>query len=88
MTGAFPDTARSKEKSMAFVKEREGIMKGPLSQTDLNDLLLLATGAKKSGLLRLSPGKETVELFLVEGEIIHATCPIGEGEMAHLYPVT
>lgn len=71
---------------MAFVKEREGIMKGTLSQIGLNDLLLLATGAKKAGLLRLSRGKETVEVFLVEGKIIHATCPIAEGRWLYSTP--
>ena len=63
-------------------------MQGTLSQISLNDILLLATEGKKSGLLRLSRGKEVVELFLVEGDIIHATCPVGEGEKALLYPVT
>lgn len=63
-------------------------MQGSLSQINLNDILLLATGGKKSGLLRLSRGKEAVEVFFSEGAIIHATCPIGEGEKALLYPVT
>jgi hypothetical protein len=63
-------------------------MEGNLSQISLNDILLLATGGKKSGVLKLQRGKETVEVFFNEGEIIHATCPIGEGEKALLYPVT
>jgi Domain of unknown function (DUF4388) len=63
-------------------------MQGNLSQISLNDLLLLATGGKKSGVLKLSRGKETVELYLNAGEIVHATCPIGDGEKALLYPVT
>ena len=63
-------------------------MQGNLSQISLNDILLLATGAKKSGVLKLSRGKETVEIYLVDGSIIHATCPIGDGEKALLYPVT
>lgn len=63
-------------------------MQGNLSQISLNDLLLLATGGKKSGVLKLSRGKETVEVFLSDGDILHATCPIGEGEKALLYPVT
>ncbi|HEU4344349.1 MAG TPA: DUF4388 domain-containing protein [Candidatus Binatia bacterium] len=63
-------------------------MQGNLSQISLNDILLLATGAKKSGVLKLSRGKETVEVFLVDGSIVHATCPIGDGEKALLYPVT
>jgi len=63
-------------------------MQGNLSQISLNDILLLAIGGKKSGMLKLTKGKETVEFYLTEGEIIHATCPIGEGEKALLYPVT
>ncbi len=63
-------------------------MQGNLSQISLNDILLLATEAKKSGVLKLSRGKETVEVYLVEGNIVHATCPIGDGEKALLYPVT
>ncbi len=63
-------------------------MQGNLSQINLNDLLLLATGAKKSGVLQLTHGKETVDVYLNEGNIIHAKCPIGEGEKALLYPVT
>ncbi len=63
-------------------------MNGNLSQISLNDILLLATGGKKSGVLKLSRGKETVEVFFSDGDILHATCPIGEGEKALLYPVT
>jgi hypothetical protein len=63
-------------------------MQGNLSQISLSDLLLLATGGKKTGVLRLNRGKETVEVFFSEGDILHATCPIGEGEKALLYPVT
>jgi len=63
-------------------------MQGNLSQITLNDILLLATGGRKSGVLKLTKGKETVELYFTDGEIIHATCPIGEGEKALLYPVT
>jgi len=63
-------------------------MQGNLSQISLNDLLLLATSAKKSGVLKLTRGKETVDVYLNEGNIIHAKCPIGEGEKALLYPVT
>ena len=63
-------------------------MQGNLSQISLNDILLLATGGKKSGVLKLSRGKETVEVYFVEGNIVHATCPIGDGEKALLYPVT
>jgi Domain of unknown function (DUF4388) len=63
-------------------------MQGNLSQINLNDLLLLATSGKKSGVLKLIRGKETVEVYLSEGNIVHAKCPIGEGEKALLYPVT
>ena len=63
-------------------------MQGNLAQISLNDILLLATGGKKSGLLKFSRGKETVEVYIADGNIIHATCPIGEGEKALLYPVT
>jgi len=63
-------------------------MQGNLSQINLNDLLLLATSGKKSGVLKLIRGKETVEVYLNEGNIVHAKCPIGEGEKALLYPVT
>lgn len=63
-------------------------MRGNLSQISLYDILLLAIQGKKSGLLQLSRGKENVEIFLKEGKIIHANCPIGEGEKALLYPVT
>jgi hypothetical protein len=63
-------------------------MQGNLSQISLTDLLLLATTGKKSGVLKLARGKEAVEVFLNNGNIVHATCPIGDGEKALLYPVT
>lgn len=63
-------------------------MQGNLSQISFTDLLLLATSGKKSGVLKLAHGKEHVEIFLTEGKVVHATCPIGEGEKALLYPVT
>ncbi len=63
-------------------------MQGNLAQISLNDILLLATGGKKSGILKLARGKETVEVYFVDGSIVHATCPIGDGEKALLYPVT
>jgi hypothetical protein len=63
-------------------------MQGDLRQIGLNDLLLLATNGKKSGVLKLARGKETVEVFFNAGVIVHATCPIGDGEKALLYPVT
>jgi hypothetical protein len=63
-------------------------MQGNLSQIGLADLLLLATSGKKTGVLTMTHGKESVEVFLSDGKIVHATCPIGEGEKALLYPVT
>lgn len=63
-------------------------MQGNLRQIGLNDLLLLATNGKKSGVLRLARGTETVEVFFNSGVIVHATCPIGDGEKALLYPAT
>jgi len=63
-------------------------MQGNLSQISLNDILLLATGAKKSGVLKFSRGRENVEVYFVDGSIVHATCPIGDGEKALVYPVT
>ena len=63
-------------------------MQGNLSQISLTDLLLLTTTGKKSGVLKLAQDKETVEIFLADGNIVHAVCPIGEGEKALLYPVT
>ena len=63
-------------------------MQGNLSQINLNEILSLATGGKKTGVLKLCRGNETVEVFFDEGHIVHATCPIGEGERAVYYPVT
>ncbi len=63
-------------------------MQGNLSQISLTDLLSLTTSGKKSGVLKLVRGKESVEVFLTDGNIVHATCPIGDGEKAVLYPVT
>jgi hypothetical protein len=63
-------------------------MQGNLSQISLNDILLLATGGRKTGVLRFSRGKENVEVYFVDGSIVHATCPIGDGEKALVYPVT
>ncbi|MGH7816600.1 MAG: DUF4388 domain-containing protein [Candidatus Binatia bacterium] len=63
-------------------------MQGNLRQIGLNDLLSLATNGKKSGVLKLARGKETVEVYFTGGVIVHATCPVGEGEKALLYPVT
>ncbi len=63
-------------------------MQGNLSEINLNEILSLAMGGKKTGVLTLRRGDETVEVFFSEGDIIHATCPIGEGEKAIYYPVT
>ena len=64
------------------------IMQGNLSQISLNDILLLATGGRKTGVLKFSRGKENVDVYFVDGSIVHATCPIGDGEKALVYPVT
>ncbi len=63
-------------------------MQGNLSEINLNEILSLAMGGKKTGVLTLRRGHETVEVFFNQGEIVHATCPIGEGEKAIYYPVT
>ena len=63
-------------------------MQGNLSQISLNDILLLATGGRKTGVLKFSRGKENVDVYFVDGSIVHATCPIGDGEKALVYPVT
>lgn len=63
-------------------------MQGNLAQINFTDLLLLVTSGKKSGVLKLNRGKENVEIFFTAGNIVHASCPIGEGEKALLYPVT
>lgn len=51
-------------------------MEGNLSHINLNDVLLLATAGKKSGVLKLSRGNESVDVYLSEGDIVHATCPM------------
>jgi hypothetical protein len=63
-------------------------MQGNLSEINLGEILALATRNKKSGVLTLRHGNETVKVFLSGGEIVHATCPIGDGEKAIYYPVT
>ncbi len=63
-------------------------MQGKLSEIDLSEMLSLATAGKKTGGLMLYSRDETVEVFFNDGIIVHATCPIGEGEQAIYYPVT
>jgi len=63
-------------------------MQGNLSEINFDEILSFATGGKKTGVLTLCRGNETVEVFLNDGDIVHATCPIGEGEKAIYYPVT
>jgi Domain of unknown function (DUF4388) len=63
-------------------------MQGNLSEINLNEILKLATGGKKTAVLKLHRGSETVEVFFNDGDIVHATCPIGEGEKAIYYPLT
>ncbi|HEY2986318.1 MAG TPA: DUF4388 domain-containing protein [Candidatus Binatia bacterium] len=63
-------------------------MQGTFSQVSLTDVIQLCILAKKSGLLKLSKGKEIVEIYFVKGEVIHAACPLDEGERAFFYPLT
>jgi len=63
-------------------------MQGTFAQIALTDVLQLCILAKKSGLLRLTQGKEIVEIYFVKGDVIHATCPFNEGEKAFFYPLT
>jgi len=63
-------------------------MQGKLSQISLTDILQLCILTKKSGLLRLSRGKETAEIYFVGGELAHAVSPLGEGEKAFFHPLT
>ena len=62
-------------------------MRGKLSEFDLYGILLLAAAGMKTGGLMLRRGDETVEVFLKDGDIVHATSPIGEGEKAIYYPI-
>jgi len=63
-------------------------MQGTLSQITLTDILQLCVLTKKSGLLKLTRGKETVDIYFAEGEITHAVSPLGEGEKAFFHPLT
>ncbi|HEX2385451.1 MAG TPA: DUF4388 domain-containing protein [Candidatus Binatia bacterium] len=63
-------------------------MQGKLSQISLTDVLQLCILTKKSGLLKLARGKETVEIYFVGGELAHAVSPLGEGEKAFFHPLT
>jgi len=63
-------------------------MQGAFSQISLSDVLQLCILAKKSGLLKLSKGKETVEIYFDTGEAVHAASPLGEGEKAFFYPLS
>jgi hypothetical protein len=63
-------------------------MQGTLSQISLTDVLQLCILAKKSGLLKLTRGKETVEIYFIGGEVAHAVSPLGEGEKAFFHPIT
>jgi hypothetical protein len=63
-------------------------MQGTLSQISLTDVIQLCVLAKKSGLLKLSRGKETVEIYFDRGEAVHAVSPLGEGEKAFFHPLT
>ncbi|HTM07973.1 MAG TPA: DUF4388 domain-containing protein [Verrucomicrobiae bacterium] len=63
-------------------------MQGTLSQISLTDVLQLCILTKKSGLLKLTRGKETVEIHFLGGEVAHAVSPLGEGEKAFFHPLT
>jgi hypothetical protein len=63
-------------------------MQGTLSQISLTDVLQLCILAKKSGLLKLTRAKETVEIYFIGGEVAHAVSPLGEGEKAFFHPIT
>jgi hypothetical protein len=63
-------------------------MQGTFSQVGLSDVLQLCILAKKSGLLKLSKGKENVEIYFVKGEVTHAISPLGEGAKAFFYPLS
>jgi uncharacterized protein DUF4388 len=63
-------------------------MQGTLSQISLTDVIQLCVLAKKSGLLKLSRGKETVEIYFDRGEAVHAVSPLGPGEKAFFHPMT
>ena len=63
-------------------------MQGKLSEFDLYEILLLAAAGMKTGGLMLRRGDETVEVFLKDGDMVHATSPIGDGEKAIYYPIT
>lgn len=63
-------------------------MQGKLSQISLTDVLQLCILTKKSGLLQLARGKETVEIYFISGELAHAVSPLGEGEKAFFHALT
>jgi len=63
-------------------------MQGAFSQISQSDVLQLCILAKKTGLLKLSRGKETVEIYFDKGDPIHAVSPLGEGEKAFFYPLS
>jgi hypothetical protein len=63
-------------------------MQGAFSQISQSDVLQFCILAKKTGLLKLSRGKETVEIYFNNGEAIHAVSPLGEGEKAFFYPLS
>lgn len=63
-------------------------MQGTLSQIALTDVIQLCILAKKSGVLKLSRGKEGVEIYFDRGEVVHAVSPLGEGEKAFFHPLT
>jgi hypothetical protein len=84
-----PEVRPNAAVSITSSEKRESISRGILSsQITLINILQLCTLQKMSGVLKLSRGKEVVQIFLVNGDIVHATCPMGEGEKALFYPLT
>ena len=86
--GPGPEPGAPVAPSQKSIDGRDGLMQGLFSQIRVIDVLQLAILAKKSGLLKLTRGKEIVDVFIVRGEIIHAVSPIGQGEKALFYPLT
>lgn len=86
--GPEPEPSVSVASSQKPIDGRDGLMQGLFSQIRVIDVLQLAILAKKSGLLKLTRGKEVVDVFIVKGEIVHAISPMGQGEKALFYPLT
>ncbi len=57
-------------------------LRGNLSSISLTDVAQLLHVNKKTGLLKVTSGKASGTLFVVNGEVIHAETPHCKGEMA------